>query len=840
MSRMIVLRIVFLIFSSGNVLFFYLMVGHCVRANEIPVIINEALANEPGSMVFLEWIELYNRTDTIVDLSGFILVDGNDSTELAGLAINAGGFAVLARRLTGDPGQDSFESYWGDGSGVWGDGANEDYSAITAAIKLRNSADTIVLYSPAGGTSLFFWDAGADDGVSLERLRPDSPDEISSFQPSVDRTGSTPGRINSQTPRPNDLAVDTAAIVITPYPPRAGLSFSITVPVINIGMGRTAENIQKLYIDENENGIADDSEIFAEHVIPSLAAGDSASIVFIIDEPGMVGVLHIILMIGDDGNNANNIISILVKVLPDRPEIVINEFLPDPVSVGPAEWIELFNRTNDTIDITGWQIGDSIHQNVITTDIKLFAGGAYLIVCENKTAFAGTYQDVPSDIVIEIAGWRALNNSGDGIILRDNFGFVIDSVIFSSTYGGGHSIERVSAVEPAGDTANWGASVAISGATPGEINSRTPRPNDLAVEAAGINILPVSLTVNVPVINVGLGDSDENQLYFGFDDNANGMAEDHEIIRQVPIPVLAEGETEIISVPLADILWTGTKILIFTIGEDGNNANNTACFAYRLPSSLAEIIINEYMPDPSPGKSEEWIELYNRTGGEIDINNWQIGDSVGQNIIATEPMLIPGNGYFILCESQVAFEMTYPDVSPELIIELNNWRALNNSGDKIILLDGYGFVVDSLTFGDTYDGERSVERIDPALPSSDPDNWWGSVDTSGATPGRVNSTAVDYSKTLEVLVSPNPFVRGQPVEIFYSVPQQTTLTARIYDVNGREIKTLLDNRPAASGTIEWDGTDDDGQALQPGVYVLFFQTDRGIIKKIVMAVSPTD
>jgi hypothetical protein len=255
---------------------------------------------------------------------------------------------------------------------------------------------------------------------------------------------------------------------------------------------------------------------------------------------------------------------------------------------------------------------------------------------------------------------------------------------------------------------------------------------------------------------------------------------------------------------------------------------------------LAEIIINEYMPDPSPGKSEEWIELYNRTGGEIDINNWQIGDSVGQNIIATDPMLISEDGYLVLCENRTAFEMTYPDVLPEIIIEINNWRTLNNSGDKIILMDGYGFVVDSLTFGDTYDGERSVERIDPALPSSDRDNWWGSVDTSGATPGRVNSTAVDYSKTLEVSVSPNPFVRGQPVEIFYSVPQQTTLTARIYDVNGREIKTLLDNRPVASGTIEWDGTDDDGRALPPGVYVLFFQTDRGIIKKIVLAVSPTD
>jgi flagellar hook assembly protein FlgD len=93
---------------------------------------------------------------------------------------------------------------------------------------------------------------------------------------------------------------------------------------------------------------------------------------------------------------------------------------------------------------------------------------------------------------------------------------------------------------------------------------------------------------------------------------------------------------------------------------------------------------------------------------------------------------------------------------------------------------------------------------------------------------------------LEVTITPNPFARGQPVEIEYSVPPQTVLSARIYDVNGREIVTFLDQQPAASGTITWEGLDQTGQHVPPGVYVLLLQTEHGATKKIVLAVSPAE
>jgi len=544
--------------------------GQLAQAGSSPVIINEALANEPGSAVSLEWVELYNQADTSVDLSDYVFIDAKDTTAMIGLVLQSGEYAILARRLTGDPGQDSFESYWGNGSGEWGDTELESYLALAVPMRLRNTADTVELRGPGDAVSRFFWDSATEDGISLERSRPDSPDEPTSFLSSIDGEGSTPGRINSRTPRPNDLTIDSAGIEIAPYPPRETEPVTITVPVINVGLGSSAENSITIADDEDTDGIITEAEILAVVNVPTLEEGQSTTVSYTGLLPG--GVHHLLLVLGEDGNISNNTVKVIFKVSHAQPEIVINEYLPDPL----------------------------------------------------------------------------------------------------------------------------------------------------------------------------------------------------------------------------------------------------------------------------PGYSEEWIELYNRSSQPVDIKDWKIGDSVSQSVITTDVELILPGGFVIVCEDLAAFQMTYPDAQGFVIYEIGGWRALNNSGDRIVLLDNFGFVVDSLTYLTTYDGERSIERVNPDIPSGNADNWWGSVDTSGATPGRENSTAVEYSDALEVSVSPNPFASGQPVWISYSTPFRTLLTARVYDVNGRKVKTLFADQPSVTGVIEWDGTDENGKALSPGVYVMLFETDRGTGRKIVLAVSPAD
>lgn len=66
---------------------------------------------------------------------------------------------------------------------------------------------------------------------------------------------------------------------------------------------------------------------------------------------------------------------------------------------------------------------------------------------------------------------------------------------------------------------------------------------------------------------------------------------------------------------------------------------------------------------------------------------------------------------------------------------------------------------------------------------------------------------------------PNPF---NPTTSFsYTLPLDKTVSVRIYDVAGREVKTLLGNEFRTAGTYEvtWDGTNNAGASVASGTYI---------------------
>lgn len=159
------------------------------------VIINEVLANEPGSNTKLEWVELFNADSMQHDLGGWLFVSKEDTTVISsGTIIPSGGFLVIARKLVAEPPDSiSFEGYWGDRSGVWGDSPKEDFPAIEAEISLTNSGGTISLIDPDHSIQSFTWDKDCGDGTSLERI---SAEENEWFC-CIDSNKCTPGKKNS-------------------------------------------------------------------------------------------------------------------------------------------------------------------------------------------------------------------------------------------------------------------------------------------------------------------------------------------------------------------------------------------------------------------------------------------------------------------------------------------------------------------------------------------------------------------------------------------------------------------------------------------------------------------
>ena len=48
-------------------------------------------------------------------------------------------------------------------------------------------------------------------------------------------------------------------------------------------------------------------------------------------------------------------------------------------------------------------------------------------------------------------------------------------------------------------------------------------------------------------------------------------------------------------------------------------------FRVAQPQLLTHVLINEFMPAPTPGH-EEWLELYNPGESAVDISGWKIDD----------------------------------------------------------------------------------------------------------------------------------------------------------------------------------------------------------------------
>jgi len=127
------------------------------------VFINEVLANEPGSDVNGEFVELVNSGGTAADLSGWTVSDstGVRHTFASGTTLPAGGAIVVFGAAVGIP-----------------SGVTNAVGASTGTLGLGNSGDTVTVKNAAGvtvNTTTYASSLSSTDGVSMNR----SPDASS-------------------------------------------------------------------------------------------------------------------------------------------------------------------------------------------------------------------------------------------------------------------------------------------------------------------------------------------------------------------------------------------------------------------------------------------------------------------------------------------------------------------------------------------------------------------------------------------------------------------------------------------------------------------------------------
>ncbi len=103
-------------------------------------------------------------------------------------------------------------------------------------------------------------------------------------------------------------------------------------------------------------------------------------------------------------------------------DVLINEFCYDSQhNIGSAsgpdlEWVELYNTTASTIDLSGWQLADNGGPITLPSGLSIAANGYFVIALTGSAAQYLRYTGWPADYV-NTSGWAGLGNSGDGIAI---------------------------------------------------------------------------------------------------------------------------------------------------------------------------------------------------------------------------------------------------------------------------------------------------------------------------------------------------------------------------------------------------------------------------------------
>ena len=87
--------------------------------------------------------------------------------------------------------------------------------------------------------------------------------------------------------------------------------------------------------------------------------------------------------------------------------------------------------------------------------------------------------------------------------------------------------------------------------------------------------------------------------------------------------------------------------------------------------------------------------------------------------------------------------------------------------------------------------------------------------------------------------SPNPFgTLHRATTLAFAVPRDAGPTSvRIYDINARLVRTLVDDDTFGERTVEWTGVDDSGRPVASGVYLAVLHAGRKTLSQKLVYVK---
>jgi hypothetical protein len=782
------------------------------------VIFNEIMP-DPTPVVGLpdaEFIELYNTSDEIFDLGGWVLVNTTTPRTLSSHILQPGGYVLLC---------DANNAQLFSGLPVM---------PITSFVALVNGSDSLTLLNPQGDIVDYLsynsnWhDIGfADGGYTLELINPGlNCHTKSNWRTSQNPAGGTPAAVNSVFNPAPDLTL----------PEIIGFSL-VDLSEIKLILSKAIENPDVNFT----SSISGESE-----VIWVEKQGDEI-LRFVFSEPLEYGIeytLYLSEVIDCAGNSATNLsYSFAIGFPVEIGDVIINEIMAAPSSntLSPnAEYVEVFNRTDKLIDISGVKF----QNGYLTQSVQIEPGG-YVVF--TRSADVALFEGL--DNVFGMTSFPQLTNGGMSLNLFGPSSQTLDKVdytdkwyIDSGTSSGGYSLELINPFAPCSDASNWRASKHPSGGTPGKVNSVYNTTPDTSLPQALYVLAPAPdnfiVVFNKP-LDPGLS-SDFSLVLYEYTGSSTSISSIQ------PIEWNHNPEEAVrLAIILSNPLVVGRKYLLklnHVSDCNGNAANSEVIISAPEQAMIGDVVVNEILSNPRTG-GKDFVEIYNRSGRNVTLQGWALAREVNGivesiRVFTEEPLLYLSGEYLCISNDISNIAKEYP-----LSVKRNLWLtpsmpAYNNDNGTVVLLDFLQQEIDKVT----YDKDMhfallrdvkgvSFERVDPNRPSDDFTNWHSAAQTVGfATPGYQNSQFGDGQSQADFAADPEMFSpdndgHNDLVHFRFKMESPGFVgTITIYDSEGRIVRKLVRNELLAiEGAFSWDGIDDRNAKASIGIYMAVFE-----------------
>jgi len=776
------------------------------------LIINEIFA-DPSPEIGLpdaEWIEIYNTSANSFDLAQLEYFNTNTINPIESQIIGPGEYIVLSNSA----GASSLSSF----------GTTATASTFTA---LTNTGDSLTL--SYDGTVIdavvyedeWYQDDEKDDGGwSLERINPLAIcSGADNWIASSSAIGGTPGAQNSEFSNLEDTNPPSVESVSLISPT---LIFIQASEILNSDVASVAISL--------DNGIT---------IAMQTLTGSSTGILVSLDSSVTIGEPFTVSVEGlsDCEGNFNAALQqfeVLSGFPAEAGDVLMTEIMADPspqVGLPEVEYIELYNRTENYLDISDLDLDGATFENQV-----ILAPLEYRVIM--------SVDDIPGNFIFAGAagmeGWSSsfLTNSGKELILLSN-DQVLDELIYDSTwYGdsdkddGGWSLERINLEDPCSDGTNWSASESVFGGSPAEQNS----------------VFNNSADETMPVVNYGYESMGDVYLIFNEPLNSSSVNLEAFLIDGLEPLTASTIDDYTVVLTLASAVESGQilTIQINGITDCWGNAiiNSEVEVGLAEDADSGDIIINEILSNPV-GSGSDYVEIYNHSSKVISLQGWLLAkrDDEGsldqEGEISTIPLTILPGDYLLLTENVQSVLENYPNAVEENMWVMDLPSFSNDEGDVVLIMPN-SEISDELYYSSDYhfgllddtDGV-SLERVSFDVSAEQADNWSSAAASENyGTPGYVNSQSQSLqgaSGTVniypEVFAPEGGFLSENNLEISYEFPfGDASASVQIFDKQGVLVRTLINNiLIGPEGTFFWDGLDENSQKLPVGIYVIYFQ-----------------